>query len=237
MPLELSDQQLSAASSLPMISPVNATPVISGFVNQVRVFQCLRDMISTDVTRSYLRAYPLHNDNLGLSFPPAEHGEDWGKTHRNPYQSLTGSLETARTIMQRFSRILKSLPNELKFPPSLDARLPQLESQQFDVVRTTLHITCLFLQSTLIENLFNSQLPARLEGMPPTASKDTPSGFATTSMTGNISNTTEQWILRESISQNLLEILDSTPSQTLERNGYSLARDPLPQCLFAQILY
>lgn len=222
MPLELSDEELSTGSSLPMISPVNATPVISGFVNQVRVFQCLRDMISTDVTHSYLRAYPLHNDNLGLSFPPAEHGEDWGKTHRNPHQSLTGSIEAARTIMQRFSRILKSLPNELRFPPSLDTRLPPLESQQFDVVRTTLHITCLYLQSTLIENLFNSQLPARLEGMPPTASQGTQGSLASSSITENISNTTELWILRESISQSLLEILDSTPPQTLERNGYSL---------------
>ena len=228
-PLEVSDEQLIPDSVMASCHTDGRVPVITGFASLIRVFLCLRDVLSSDVSRC-LRTYPRNIENFGFAIPPAEFGEDWGKTHRTPHQSLAARLQAAREMRENFTRIMTNLPEELQFPPPLETETSREDMQQFDIARATLHITSLYLQSTLVENLFNSQPPPRLESISSTGSPTIRPGLLPLGYMQEYIPTAppevtiqrELWSLREDIAQNLLDILDHTPTETLERNGFSL---------------
>ncbi|KAF2000123.1 hypothetical protein P154DRAFT_492723 [Amniculicola lignicola CBS 123094] len=217
LPLVLEDEDLDKeiqASTphnpgLSICDTEEATPLIAGFVALIKVFLCVVDLLSHGFPGSPPQAYAMTS---GSSQTQAE-----GNARRS-----TVSLGSLLRIIKQLQGTLEELPNELKIS-TLDPQLRTPEAEgvagspriyQFDIMRANIHITSLYIQSTILETCSNAFTTSNADQFAASPSDDRSSpGYAPR---------TQLWKFRESIAKELLEVLNFCSSRTLEANGTSM---------------
>lgn len=184
-------------------------PVIAGFVALIRVFLCVVDLLSKGFPGSPPQAYAM---TAALS-----HGDE-----SQPSRS-TVSLGALLRIVKQLQTTLEELPEELKIstldphlrPAAVQSATSDLTAHQFDTMRANIHITSLYIQSTILEACSHSFNDSSLDaiGTSP-ADQNSP----------RYTPRTQLWKFRESIARELLEVLNFCSSRTLEANGSSMVR-------------
>lgn len=135
----------------------------------------------------------------------------------------TVSLRSLLRIIKRLQSVLDELPDQLKIS-TLDPqyRSPNatlvgndIVSYQFDIMRANIHITSLYIQSTILESCssaFTRSSVDVLAGSPEDESDISPGQPPRTQL----------WTFRESIARELLEVLNFCSTKALEANGSSM---------------
>ncbi|KAL4931849.1 uncharacterized protein BDV17DRAFT_288434 [Aspergillus undulatus] len=114
--------------------------------------------------------------------------------------------------MRRYFQVAtRDLQLELRVPgPSINSALEPLASE-FHIARANIHITSLYIQSVLLENVIHVQLlPALCAESHHRMPSDT-----------EILLKRELWKYRSAIARDLLAVLEHIPKQTLERNSFA----------------
>ncbi|KIV98806.1 uncharacterized protein PV09_09456 [Verruconis gallopava] len=184
---------------------LSALPPIVGFVALIKVFRCCADLFSFGVPGSINQAYSMASGPFDRQLFPSS--PDSGQVAHSPSKGLAAIFQ----VFQRLSEILNSLPDELKLP-SHKENVSQTFSDipdQFEIMRANIHITSLYLQSTILETFASTN------------------SSANQSLQADVSDEasrvrTKIWRFRESIAQELLQVLESCTPWTLEANGASM---------------
>lgn len=213
LPLELSDDEL-AGETLGDATTTNGVPVISGFVALVKVFVCIVDYLDT--------AFPGPSAYIGLS-PGALSARLLPQPA--PYQHTFRPL-LELPLLDCLSRVtaglhatLGHLPVELRMPRHGDdssakllAHLSPDIAGQFEIMRANVHITGIYIRSTILEMCLN-----KLQTIDRSASPGrTPDAKQLDIITAQL------WQMKESLARELLDVLSISSSDTLESNGSSL---------------
>ena len=213
LPLELSDDEL-AGVTLGDATTTNGVPVISGFVALVKVFVCIVDYLDT--------AFPGPPAYIGLS-PGALSARLLPQPA--PYQHTFRPL-LELPLLDCLSRVtaglhatLGHLPVELRMPRHGDdssakllAHLSPDIAGQFEIMRANVHITGIYIRSTILEMCLN-----KLQTIDRSASPGrTPDAKQLDIITAQL------WQMKESLARELLDVLSISSSDTLESNGSSL---------------
>ncbi|KAF2445637.1 hypothetical protein P171DRAFT_484307 [Karstenula rhodostoma CBS 690.94] len=127
------------------------------------------------------------------------------------------SLNTLLRIVRKVQSALEQLPDELSIsmqPQTPGGQSPNSEllENQFNIMKANIHITSLYIQSTILEacssaftqsngDIAGSPLETRGPGAPPR---------------------TQIWVYRKSIAKELLDLLNFCSSRSLEANGQSV---------------
>lgn len=196
-------------------------PLICGFIALVRLFLCVVDLLSSGLfPGAPPQAYAMTSGSLrSLAFPESPDNRVTSVTSRSML-NLTSLLH----IIKKLQSTLQELPDELKIttlqshvrsPDSEAEMLDPTLSLQFDIMRANIHITSLYIQSTILEAC--SSAFASFASDAPTASPEDDAR----SSPGN-SPRTQLWKFRESIACELLDVLNFCSTRTLEANGSSM---------------
>ncbi|KAF2648085.1 hypothetical protein K491DRAFT_684989 [Lophiostoma macrostomum CBS 122681] len=197
-------------------------PVISGFVALIRVFLCVADIFSNGFPGSPPKAYAMTSGTLGTQLPNASVELsilNIGTTTSRSSLNLNALLR----IIRRLQNTLEELPEQLKIS-NLDPRLRSPEAHpatsssvphQFDIMRANIHITSLYIQSTILETCSTSFVESSL-GASAASPEDDPSSSP------KPTPRTQLWEFRGSIARELLEVLNFCSSRILEANGSSM---------------
>ncbi|KAF2795946.1 hypothetical protein K505DRAFT_301266 [Melanomma pulvis-pyrius CBS 109.77] len=198
-------------------------PLISGFIALVKVFLCVVDLLSNGFPGSPPQAYSMTSGSLRPRvFPEDSIDPSFSKPAPAPSKT-TLSLSALLRIIRKLQSTLEELPDELKIY-TLDPQLRSPDSYgdiqssnlyQFDVMRANIHITSLYIQSTILEtcsSAFASSPSDTLIASPGDETRSSP-GYTPQ---------TQLWKFRESIARELLEVLNFCSSRTLEANGSSM---------------
>lgn len=170
----------------------------------------------------------MSSGTLGYLLPNVDNNEPIRPTSNVHREKSTLSLEALLRIIKKLSLTLNELPDELKLP-SLDENTRQWpNAYQFDIMRANIHITSLYLQSTILETCLSSYQPRRGNDASASTSPSNSADGAVTSPESapEWSTRIELWKFRESIARELLELLKFCSSWTLEANGSSMVNDP-----------
>lgn len=213
LPLELSDSEL-ADETHGVTTSTNTVPVISGFVALVKVFVCIVDFLDT--------AFPGPPAYVGLS-PGALSARLLPQPA--PYQQAFRPaldlplLDCLSRVTAGLHATLGHLPVELRMPRHGDDSSHQLNSHlspdvagQFEIMRANVHITGIYIRSTILEMCLN-----KLQTLDWSAS---PGRIPDTKQVDII--IAELWQMKESLARELLDVLSISSSDTLESNGSSL---------------
>lgn len=236
MPVELSDDDLAGDAAIDGTSleqpATRSLPMISGFIALVKVFLSVADLLH--------KAFPGAPTGYKLSsgawetnlFNEYEH-------HRMQVSSAsTPMLDSLFQVMARLESTLSELPEALSMPRRRGSprtaraegshSLPQL-SPQFDIMRANIHITAIYIQSTILETCLTKMgaPPIKVEGQhqQQSISALTPGSHSSNAdqPTPPDASAREQvWELREAIARELLDVVSSNSSWTLESNGMSM---------------
>ena len=203
-------------------------PLISGFIALVRVFLCVVDLLSSGFPGSPPQAYSMGSGTLRPRVFPedlAEPPSQAAPTLSRSTLSLSGLLR----IIRKLQSALEELPDELKIhtldpelrSPKGNEKAQSTVSYQFDVMRANIHITSLYIQSTILETCSS-------------AFANSPSDICIASPSDDVRSSpghtpqTQLWMFRESIAQELLEVLNFCSLGTLEANGSSMVSTCTP---------
>ncbi|KAL3469307.1 hypothetical protein BJX99DRAFT_75993 [Aspergillus californicus] len=224
--------ELSEIPDERLVQAPQQTPLIAGFLGYIALFQCLRRILAGDVPVSCQQAYEL--------FPGKSMLDHHRESSIDPYEGiplpLTTRLLAIREMMSDFQSSIQQLPPELRFPISVGAGspLPGLLASQFDMARANIHITSLYIQSVIVENIIHVQLlpavrAASTASSSPITSTPTPKPtrhqddeeprLSPVDLETLIKR--ELWRLRGMITQRLLDVIDQTSKQTLEGNSFA----------------
>lgn len=195
-------------------------PIISGFIALIKVFLCVVDLLSKGFPGSPPQAYAMTSGSLRQRIFPHEENT----THSTDSRS-TVSLASLLRIIKKLQSTLDELPEELKIQtldPQLQSPSNNNESQstrsyQFDIMRANIHITSLYIQSTILETCSSAFRES------PTDTFSTSPGDDVISSPGYTPRT-QLWKFRESIARELLDMLNFCSTRTLEANGSSMVR-------------
>jgi hypothetical protein len=198
-------------------------PVISGFIALIKVFLCVVDLLSNGFPGSPPQAYAMTSGALRPQIFP-ENPADGTYTPTDSAQiTSTISLSALLRIIRKLQTTLEELPDELKIS-TLDPQLGTPEhysceslarTHQFATMSANIHITSLYIQSTILEACSNAFTD------PQAIAHGSPSDAA--GRTGQESAArTQLWAFRKSIATELLEVLNFCSSRTLEANGSSM---------------
>lgn len=232
MPLELSDDELSSDAPLPEVPTRQFAdrniPMIAGFTALVKVFLSVGDLLH----KAFPGAPPDYQLSSGAWEISLFHEYERHRTHASGSSTMLDSLFQ---VMARLNTTLGDLPEALRMPrrrgsagalETEGTSLPQI-SPQFDIMRANIHITAIYIQSTILETCLSkidqkkaeqNQLPhpaALTPGSHSSPSKDLPA-------TPDVSTREQLWELREAIARELLDVVRSNSSWTLESNGLSM---------------
>ncbi|KAH6672147.1 hypothetical protein B0J14DRAFT_67975 [Halenospora varia] len=200
IPLELDDDNLIPSKEPSRKGEPTSTPLIAGFIALVKVFLCVLNLI-TEESKNQLPSSPS-TSRQGVEPVPTLNNTGLGRQVTNHANRLS--------IMSNLSNIINDLPPSLRdlSPP----QHPRNESEstytrQFQIMKANIHITRLYLQSSILESFTSAPAPTSSSSIDP----GTPSKGAN-----------QLWQSREDICRQLLEILNYCPLQTLESNGSSM---------------
>jgi len=236
LPQQVDDEELTAAESTttgqvhgfhgpPSVRPL---PIISGFVALIKIFLCVVDLLSNGFPGSPPQAYAMTSGALRPLIYP-ENPADGTYTPADSAQSKsTISLSALLRIIRKLQATLEELPNELKIstldpqlqPPHHCSYMSPSRTHQFDTMSANIHITSLYIQSTILEACSNAFTN------PQATIYESPPGDDTNSNQESAPRT-QLWMFRKSIARELLEILEFCSSRTLEANGSSMV------CIFS----
>lgn len=199
-------------------------PLISGFIALVKVFLAVVDLLSNGFPGSPPQAYSMSAGSLLPQMFP-EDPTDPIHPHKAPAPSRsTPSLSQLLRIIRKLQSTLDELPDELKIytldpqlrSPTPDNSEPQsTTAYQFDVMRANIHITSLYIQSTILETC-SSAFANSASGSEVVMTSPGDAGSP------GYTPQTQLWKFRESIARELLEVLNFCSSRTLEANGSSM---------------
>ena len=231
LPQQVDDEYLtnSETNAIRQTHGINAPssnrplPIISGFVALIKIFLCVVDLLSNGFPGSPPEAYAMTSGSL-RPFVYSGNPADGTYTPTDKAQSKsTISLSALLRIIRKLQATLEDLPEELKIS-TLDPHLqvPQHYSDQsssrahqFDSMSANIHITSLYIQSTILEACSNAFI--------------NPQAIAHGASPGDNSRASQEsapqtqlWMFRKSIAKELLEILNFCSSRTLEANGSSM---------------
>jgi hypothetical protein len=194
-------------SPLPQASEL---PYIAGFVALIRVFRCCADLFSFGIPGSVNQAYSMtsgpSDSQLLPCSPESPASIHNGHAPGKGLAAIVGIFHTLGTIME-------SLPQHLRFDGTarVDHSSPDMEHvlpDPFQIMAANIHITSLYLQSSILETFASSTRFATR---------------ASTDLTEEAMRVRAQiWTLRESIARELLQLLENAPTWTLEANGASM---------------
>ncbi|KAG4442812.1 hypothetical protein IFR05_001693 [Cadophora sp. M221] len=145
LPLSISDDELSSGSrSSPNTAP---TPVITGFVTLVKVFFCLRGLLTAHVSNPFIQPNPRIQQGQFLS----------------PVSLLSAFSD--------LSSVLDDIPPELNIlefqrQPDQQTR----ESNHFNIMKSNIYITKLYLQCWILDR-YLSILPPAVSPQSPTSTR------------------------------------------------------------------
>ncbi|KAF2644815.1 hypothetical protein P280DRAFT_443859 [Massarina eburnea CBS 473.64] len=197
-------------------------PVISGFVALVKVFLCVVDLLSDGFPGSPPQAYAMTLGTLRTQTCPNNPVDGILNTPGIAPTKSTISLSALLRIIRKLQTTLEELPPVLRIS-SLDPQLqsnhthPSMTSEltnQFDIMRANIHITSLYIQSSILEACSNAFTN-------PQSDSCSVSPGAEPSSPGHTPRT-QLWVFRKSIARELLEVLRFCSSRTLEANGSSM---------------
>lgn len=198
-------------------------PIISGFIALIKVFLCVVDLLSNGFPGCPPQAYAMTSGTLRAQIYPNNPVDSTCSRPGLAMSRSTISLNALLRIIRKLQSTLEELPEELKIS-TLD---PELQSSydnrhmtssirnQFDIMRANIHITSLYIQSTILEACSSAftRPEADIFAMSP--------GEETRSSPGYPPRT-QLWMFRKSIARELLEVLNFCSSRTLEANGTSM---------------
>ncbi|EPE37018.1 hypothetical protein GLAREA_09181 [Glarea lozoyensis ATCC 20868] len=192
MPLELDDEHLPNTSrESDDIESENATaPLISGFVSLIKVFICVIGLLNED--HSQAPSPGIVSNTISSGVPPLT-------TLKLRNNSLQNATLDYPVILQSLKNIVFEFPQELQSYtiPEMFSNDQPSSTPQLDIMKANIHITRLYLMSSVLESSASS--------IPPT--RDAIVAI---------------WNERESICRQLLEVVHHCPLQTLESNGTSM---------------
>ncbi|KAH8669750.1 hypothetical protein BGZ60DRAFT_40262 [Tricladium varicosporioides] len=200
IPLELDDDDLVLSKGQSRKGEPTLTPLIAGFIALVKVFLCVLNLI-TDESKNQLPNSPSVSQ-LGVEPVPTLNNTGLGRQVTNHVNK--------QSIMSNLSNIINDLPPSLRdlSPPQHSHNESETTyTRQFQIMKANIHITRLYLQSSILESFTSSPAPTSSSSLDP----GTPSKGAN-----------QLWQSREDICRQLLEVLNYCPLQTLESNGSSM---------------
>lgn len=225
LPYEVEDEDLTDDkqsppqyhNSLEVSTSGRPLPLISGFIALNKVFLCVVDLLSNGFPGSPPQAFAMTSGSLRPLIYPLDSVEE-ASTQRS-----TLSLSSLLRIIKKLQSTLNELPAELKIS-TLDPQLRSADgdgeeqstrSGQFDIMRANIHITALYIQSTILETCSSAFVNSPSDAFSASPGDETRSspGYAPR---------TQLWMFRESIARELLEVLNFCSSRTLEANGHSM---------------
>jgi hypothetical protein len=202
-------------------------PLISGFVALIKVFLCVVDVLSHGFPGSPPQAYAMTSGGPRPLIYPENPLDGTHPPERSAPSKSSISLSALLSIIRNLQTTLEELPNELKIS-SLDTELqspnqysymsPKV-THQFDIMRANIHITSLYIQSTILEACSTAFANPQANAF------DTSPGDETRSSPSSVSRT-QLWLFRKSIARELLEVLNFCSTRTLEANGSSIVSTP-----------
>jgi hypothetical protein len=208
---ELSQIPHEPPSSHSPASSTPHTPLIAGFIAYIALFQRLRQITCIPIScRSpyelFPQGYPL--DHIGDTYPAA--------ANETLPAHFTTHLDAIGEMRRHFEAATMDLPLELRVPgPASTSALEPLASE-FHIAKANIHITSLYIQSVLLENIIHVQLLPAL----PSARPDE-EGSSTLDTGTEMLLKCELWKYRSAIAQGLLSVLEHIPKETLERNSFA----------------
>lgn len=232
LPLQIDDEDLPDNYVDPVdriecfrnLSRPNSLPVISGFIALIKVFLCVVDLLSNGYPGSPPQAYAMTSGALRPLIYPGNPVDGTYTPENTPNTNSTISLSALLRIIKKLQSTLEELPEQLKIS-TLDPQVAHSDhylhispvvTRQFDTMRANIHITSLYIQSTILEACSNAFTN------PEACSHETSPGATTGLSIGNAR--TQLWMFRKSIARELLEVLNFCSSRTLEANGSSIVR-------------
>ncbi|KAH6673964.1 hypothetical protein F5X68DRAFT_214552 [Plectosphaerella plurivora] len=227
MPVELSDDDLVSEMAIDGASPTGRSlPMISGFIALVKVFLSVADLLH--------KAFPGAPAGYRLSSGAWETNLFNEYEHHRTQVSTTPMLDSLFQVMARLESTLSDLPEALSMPrrrgsprtarSDAGQSLPQL-SPQFDIMRANIHITAIYIQSTILETCLTKMAAPKTEPPQQIGSALTPgsqSSPADQPTPPDASAREQVWELREAIARELLDVVSCNSSWTLESNGMSM---------------
>lgn len=204
-PQELDDEDIINPVALVTGTRVySGLPVISGFIALIRVYLCIVDLLSYGLPGLYPPVYATSSSS----------------THpgQSPGLDATMSLNTLLRIVRKVQTALEQLPDQLSIstqPQTPEGQSPNSEllENQFNIMKANIHITSLYIQSTILE--------ACSSAFTKTNGDMTGSPLETASSPGTPPRT-QIWMYRKSIAKELLDVLNFCSSRSLEANGQSV---------------
>ncbi|KAH8900773.1 hypothetical protein GQ53DRAFT_130763 [Thozetella sp. PMI_491] len=230
LPLAVSDDELSSASlkddgNGSGNSANDGRILMIGFVGLIKIFVCLWDLVSGEGTNPILGPYPFRHVMPPSHQQPFPTDKVMVEDDKTSNRAAMSSLTIVLQVMRRMNQTIIDLPPELQFPAQERQHIASPSDHQFDIMRTTLHITSIYLQSTVLEICLSSQAP-RLSKEIGSPSYSQPANQypadAANRSTQALFTAPDMLKLRETIAEELLRILRYTSVYTLERNGLSL---------------
>jgi hypothetical protein len=223
---EVTDEQLSQVRTEAITLATQSTPLISGFIAYIALFQRLRQI--TSIPLSCRDPYELFPEGYAIN-----QDEDQGTVHPNLPAPLSKHLIATNQMRRQLKSVTVDLPVELQLPSPLSADSAGHITPEFHIARANIHITSLYIQSVLLENLIHVQLLPSLSSASAERRLPTATFFPDPHSSGEgkgaaISDTKvetllkrELWRYRSNIAQDLLSVLDPIPKETLERNSFA----------------
>jgi len=181
LPLSISDDELGSTSR--SSGGATATPSIAGFVTLVKVFHCLRGLLSVYVTNPFLQTR--------------------SQTQQSHFLSPASLLATFNAL----STVLDDIPSELNIiEPQRSLDLQTRESNHFNIMKSNIYITKLYLQCWILDRY--------LSILPPVTSPQSP--------TSTRSEAQRLRSYRQDITRQALQVLKFCSQNTLESHGESM---------------
>ncbi|KAH7389277.1 hypothetical protein DE146DRAFT_758589 [Phaeosphaeria sp. MPI-PUGE-AT-0046c] len=230
LPRQADDEDLTTAidDANTLMDPIHnldnhPLPLISGFVALIKVFLCVVDLLSNGFPGSPPQAYAMTSGSLRPAINLEGTASVTYTSTDSPQPTSTISLGALLRIIRRLHTTLEELPKELRIStldPQLRAPLSHsreslVRTHQFDTMSANIHITSLYIQSTILEACSNAFINPQ----------DIAHGASPGSDTRCIQESTPRtqlWMFRKSIAAELLEVLNFCSSRTLEANGSSM---------------
>ena len=187
--------------------------VLFGFTHLVKLFETVRDILSTEAYLPCLRGVERHSSSLGLQV--MARSTLLCPRHEPERVSSAQRLEIAQEILAQLARSVDPVSTH----PGLSS-----SHRGLDMATATVNLTCLYLSNLFVDNIFTSM------------SNSSQASIITESADHQASPTVAQpphsgyeeavWSIRESIARKVLDVLQKTPTEILELNGFSLVSPP-----------
>jgi hypothetical protein len=186
---------------------------LDGFVHLHRLYICLRDILSTDAYGPCLTTMAPHLPFLG--FPGTNKTSGVSAPSGSQGLLFSDRLAIAGEIFHRLQQ-------------RVDADLVPVQSQPQDasrgvrLARATVQLTQLYHCNAILDVIFASPPDDDSGWDPPMFAQVDAATHGQGRAPAGPGDRTALWLMRETLAQKLLSILDSTPPDVLELNGFSL---------------